>query len=508
MLKRVVKYVVAMLGSQAISVGNSLLLVPLFLKHWPAVVYGEWLALSSVAAYLSTLDFGMNSAVGNRMLTAHTRGDTDDYLRCQHSALTFYGCLALIATIASGICCWILPVSRLLGLHHISQRDAAITIWLLSVQVLVMMPCGFIGNVYRTLGDPARSQWINNARMLLGLAITIIALMRRASLPELALWQLVPVLVVTLYVVADLKARMPSFMPGTARADRRIMRQLLAPSLQFGIILIALAITQQGSVLIVSTALGGVAVAIFVTTRTLTNLVMQVFQTVNFATHPNITMQWARGDFERIRHTHRILIALSTSLCVAAAAALWFEGPEVMTRWTHGKLHVDPAFLHLMLLYTVLQAPWRSSSIVALATNNHRQLSVSYLASSVIGIAVAACLVRFFGLLAIPIGLIAGEAASCYHFVLRDSCTLVDEKYSHFATRLWLAFASICVIAIGAGWIGHSIARGPNLVRWSEVSIITFGAVLAAMWGIWMNGYDRTAVMRRIRHLRPLQSER
>jgi glycosyltransferase involved in cell wall biosynthesis len=47
-------------------------LVPLYLKYWPATRYGEWLALSSLASYLSTLDVGLNTARVNRLRLAET----------------------------------------------------------------------------------------------------------------------------------------------------------------------------------------------------------------------------------------------------------------------------------------------------------------------------------------------------------------------------------------------------------------------------------------------------
>ncbi|MGO8674193.1 MAG: lipopolysaccharide biosynthesis protein [Capsulimonadaceae bacterium] len=506
MLRRLTRYLVAIIGNQAISLANGLLLVPLFLRHWSAEVYGEWLALSSVALYFSTLDLGMNTAVGNRMMVAHARGDRDDYLRCQHSALMFYGSLAIAATIATGLASWALPVSKLLRLHSVSQHDAAMTIWLLGLQVLWMLPCGFVGNIYRTIGDPARTQWVTNSRYILMFCTTVTALAMHATMPELALAQLVPTVIVTCCVLVHIKLRSPHLFPSVRRAEKAVMRELLAPSLQFAVIMIAVAITQQGSVLVLSRGLGGVAVAVFVTTRTLTNLVMQVFMTVNMATQPNITIQFAQGNLERLRGIHRILVASSTSLCIATATALWFEGPEIVTRWTHGKLHLDPTFLHLMLLYTVLQAPWRGCSTIAIAINRHRHLSTSYIASSVIGVGVAAALLRHLGLIAVPIGLIVGEAVSCYHFVVQDACFLVKEKYAAFAARTWLAVASLCFIGIAAGGWGHAVARGPNILRWVEVGTITFIPVLAAMWIIWMNRDDRSKILTKVRGMFPART--
>ena len=79
-----------------VNLAGTVVLVPLFLAHWSVGVYGEWLVLSSLANYLSTLDLGMNSAAGNALLASHVRGDSEEFMRCQRSALAFYLTLAAL----------------------------------------------------------------------------------------------------------------------------------------------------------------------------------------------------------------------------------------------------------------------------------------------------------------------------------------------------------------------------------------------------------------------------
>ena len=97
--RRLFQHLVSLLSAQVFNLVGLLLLVRLFVSKWEPALYGEWLVLSSVATYLGTLDLGMNSAVTNRMLAAHTREDREEYTRCQHSATAFYVCLALGASL-------------------------------------------------------------------------------------------------------------------------------------------------------------------------------------------------------------------------------------------------------------------------------------------------------------------------------------------------------------------------------------------------------------------------
>ena len=109
------------------------------------------------------------------------------------------------------------------------------------------------------------------------------------------------------------------------------IRELMNPSVSFGLIMISVALTAQAPVLLVSRFMGGFAVALLVTSRTLANVIRQVVGALNSALWPELTRLDATGDAASLRFCHRLLATGSTALCAAFAAALWFEGAEVIS---------------------------------------------------------------------------------------------------------------------------------------------------------------------------------
>ena len=75
MLKRLIQGIGANFLGQVINVASRVLLVPLFLTAWGAQVYGEWLILSSVVAYLSLTDLGGQLYIVNRLTQAYAQKD-------------------------------------------------------------------------------------------------------------------------------------------------------------------------------------------------------------------------------------------------------------------------------------------------------------------------------------------------------------------------------------------------------------------------------------------------
>jgi O-antigen/teichoic acid export membrane protein len=489
--RRVKASVVALFSGQLISAAGTLAVVPIFLAHWSPVRYGEWLTLSSLIAYLSALDLGMNLAGSNRLAQEYARGDMDGFNRYLDSAMAFYLAIAAAGTLILGIVVCSVPIGRLLGLRAAGPREAAIVAFLIGVQVLWSMPASLAVGVFRTMGDFARTQWFRNTIDVAVLVLTALLLQLGAGMIELATAQLCCLAIVTVVAIGDLHKRYPALVPGMKKASISAIRELVRPSLHFGLIILGTLIAVQGPVLLVSASLGGAAVALFASTRTLANMGRQLVSMVSLALWPQVTALEAQQQLLRVRQLHRLWVIGSTAACVSVAAALWFEGADVIRVWTRGRLHPDTTLLRLLLLQIILQVPWQASSVITGASNRHDKLSYAYLFSSLVGISVAAVLIRRMGTSAIPVAWIVGEGLVCYYFVIRDTCRKIGEPYWGFAVRQWTYLSLALAVALLVAWWIHGVAAGPSVLRWAEVGMATVVASVATLWTVGFTRDER-----------------
>jgi O-antigen/teichoic acid export membrane protein len=297
--------------------------------------------------------------------------------------------------------------------------------------------------------------------------------------------------IATVLVLADLKRHHPSVMPGFAGAELPLIRELVRPSASFALLMLSEAIRLQAVVLLVSRNLGGAAVAVFVSSRTLCNLVRQITGTMRNAVWPHVTAIEAQGHYASIRQFHRVWVVGSTGLSLMIAAALWFEGSNVIEVWTRGRLTPDTALLRLLLVQVVLQAPWLASGLITLASSRHGRQSQAYFWSSVIAVGLTTALIPYQGLLAVPIGSIVGEGLVCYHFVTHNTCMVIGEPYWRFAVQQWAFVASASGLALLFAWAAHKSAIGPPPVRWAEVGLAAAAVTCLAAWFIGFRKGDR-----------------
>ena len=85
-------------------------------------------------------------------------------------------------------------------------------------------------------------------------------------------------------------------------------------------------------------------------------------------------------------------------------------------------------------------------------------------------------------LVAVPLGLLAGEALACYHFVIADACTLTSTPYCKFATRVWFTVAFVTTLTLTMSAIAH---RLPIVFVPLRVAVAGTVSVITATVGVW-----------------------
>jgi len=499
-LGRIVAMLSALASGQFLVRLGGLVLVPLFLHRWSPAQYGEWLALSAVAGYITLVDPAIHLAAVNVLTQCHARGDVAGFRRVQRAALGAYVGLAATGSAVMVVAAACLPITAWLRLG-VSASDAALVISLLGAYVLWAMPARLVSGTYQALGSGARSQWVTNVQQTVSIVAVATVLLGGGGMVALATLQLTILTVVTAAVVIDLHRREPAYAPRLALPRLREVRELVKPSAFFSMLSVANLVSQQGSILLVSGAVGSAAVALFSVSRTLAMIPRQAIDALSWACWPEVARVDATRGAAGVRLLHKTLVAAAIAIPVAFAAGLWCEGPELIALWTRGRLIGDEALLRALLALAVLEAPWLASGLFTMAVNRHQAFATAYLAASVVGVALGWSLLGRLGVLALPIGLMAGQALCGYHFAVRATCRMLGELYAAFALRLWgslgLLAAAGVLIAVGS----HGVAL-PSPLRALMAATATAALAAPVIWWGWLTASDRARLMMRARFAR------
>jgi O-antigen/teichoic acid export membrane protein len=475
--------------SYGLSIASNLLLLPLYLRFWSVGIYGEWMALYSAVNYLANLDFGLTFAAINTATIAYARGDMRTFKRVQGTTWVISLLIAAIGILAVvTLSLAYFHIDQWLRLRIMDQSDARIVFCFLAISFLITIPGRQLISVYIAIGEFPRYQWFYNAFALFSLAVTAVALAVGAPPKTLA------VVIVASGVLSFgisfwlLYRRDPRLIPRIRNADWETARSLAAPTGQVGLAFLATALTLQGPVIVISRALGGPAVALFTTTRTIANVIHGTVMLLRAPLRPELAAASADPSKESLRRLFRIAVSLETVASISFAAVLWSVGGWLITVWSHHRITPDLRLLQWMLALVVLEAFLQVLASAGWATNKIQGVSIGQMVTAITSVGLAVVLVARFGPSAIPMAGVALMVIVMAPLAVRNACKETSLSVGFVLMRMLLPFGLIIGFAAVFPFSVSPILS-PLVIFTSAVLITGF---------IFLTASDRRAIRNRI----------
>ena len=336
-LGRVVKVTAALLTSNVVNLVTRLLLPPLFLYRYGATLYGEWLALSGAVAYLSTLNFGIQTYITQDLVIRYQQKDMVSYHLRQSTALRLLlgilGGAALVALLV-----FALPVKSLLRLT-VSQSMAVWTLYFLALQVLLTVLFGYFTGIYTVLSRAHTGVlWVNGQRLCMVLLVSLGA-WRRWSFPVLAACQLGIYAVGVMLILLHIRRIAPEIFPQLSSWDGSAARSMLQPSGYFGLISLSTFLSFEVPIVLLQRETGPVIVVAFTVMRTIFSMSRQILISPTQALSQEIIRLFANREWvdlarvyaysERILFTFIPVVNLGILLISPVLLVVWLHKPSL-----------------------------------------------------------------------------------------------------------------------------------------------------------------------------------
>ncbi|MCK9187955.1 hypothetical protein [Acidithiobacillus sp.] len=398
-IKRILHGLGANAYGQVVIVIIQLASVPILLHYWGVTLYGEWMILFAVPAYLSMTDLGFSLSAANDMTARMARGDTAGTLVVFQSLSALVYSVALAGLAISALLIATLPIQDWLHFTELPISDVRWVLWLLAAEVLIKLADGVNHAGFRANGEYPLHVGIYYTALLVQQSGVWLAAAFGHGLLVAAAWFFAVRVLVTPSVAVLLFHRHRSLKPGFAHARLTELRALAQPALANVAMPLAQALNIQGMVLVVGTALGPAAVVTFSVLRTLTRLALQMVLSVSHAVEPELARAWGAQDMSLLRGLYAHSLRAGFWLALIVAMALHFMGGWIVLLWTHGKVRIDTQLFDWLLLSAVASVFWYNGLNLLKAANRHLRPAVWYVISSLLAVMVAMLLLRTTGIL-------------------------------------------------------------------------------------------------------------
>jgi O-antigen/teichoic acid export membrane protein len=388
----------AFFTGQGISVITQLIVPPIFLHRYRngIEVYGEWIALSAAVTYLGTINFGIQTYANNEATIHYKRGEAESCKTIQSSALSLILILILILAPVFGIFV-MLPIAHWLHLRHVTQAQAAWTLYLLVLQILVNMIFSLLANSFMVLGKAHKgANWSNFLRLATTASLAIFA-WEHASFPVLALTQLVLNVIFTVFVMMDIRTTAPILFPSLRYCQRDVMRSIIMPSAHFGLLAGASFLTWQAPLLLMQKLLGPTSVAVFALIRTVYTMSRQLLSVLSLSIGQEITHLVGSNKWEQLYRLYDLSERLVLWCVPVVSVGTLLASPFLFTVWLHNRLLYQPGLCILMGLTSAAMGIKEHKYQFQSASNQHTELSKVTVVGYGSMILISIFTMRFFG---------------------------------------------------------------------------------------------------------------
>ncbi len=406
------------------------------LRVWGPHLYGEWLLLSTIPAYLLLSDLGFGNVAGSDMTMRVNAGDRSGAIETFQSTTVLVLGISLLLGLLLCLGIFALPLHSMLHLTSMSQREMKIALLILCMNCLVILQWGVIISAFRCAGEYARGMlFVNLIRILEGGSFLAL-LVAHARPAQLALLMLIISVLGTTFLVIAQRRLIPWLPYGISQVSSARMRELARPAFAFMAFPAGSALSLQGTTIVVGLVLGPLGVAVFNPMRTLSRAVFQLTDAIKNSVWPELSAAYGQSNWVLARRLHRTSCQFSMLLALLASITLALFGPRLFELWTRGRVTMDVPTFYILLAAVLANSGWNASSAVPLAANRHQRLAATYLACTSASLILCWLLTAKLGLRGSAVALLACDTVMSF-YVVRMSNRLVSDSTRAFASSMF-----------------------------------------------------------------------
>ncbi|MDR2917482.1 MAG: polysaccharide biosynthesis C-terminal domain-containing protein [Tannerella sp.] len=354
------KNVIGSLGVRIISIGTSLLLVPLTIGYISSELYGVWLTLSSIIGWIGIFDVGFTNGLKNKLAAAISSNDLKSGKI--YVSTTYFFTLLLFIPVGA-VLFFIIPAinwSAILNVSSQLNEQLIDVIRIVLVFFIVQMVLKTITTVIIADQKNALSSLIDNLGQVLSLLLIFI--LTKCTFPSLTYLALAlsasPVIVLLIVTFLFYKKKYKEISPGLDYVKMEFAKDIMTLGGKFFIIQIAVLVLYQTTNIIISRVAGPESVTVYNVAFKYFSISLMVFNIILSPIWAAFTDAYTQKDYGWMNSIYVKLLKLyAVSMFVLLLMLLL--SPFVYDLWLGNKVKVPFSLSVILAIYMALNV-WNS----------------------------------------------------------------------------------------------------------------------------------------------------
>lgn len=382
--RRIIKGIGANGFGQVVTLLIQLASVPIMIHAWGVELYGEWVTLSALPAYLVLSNIGLTSTAGNSLAMLAEKNEPQHMQEIYQSTWVMvnavsFGVLALLAAIILNF-----NLKSVFDFKLTSNSEFNFTLIVLLLNVAMSMQTGIFEIAFRAIKkNPFAIFFSALIRLFEWVTATIIVLRGESFLIVAIGMSVIRVLGNLCFWFVLQNSRSP-LKVGIRYASFKHIKQLLRPALASMCFPLGLSLSMQGMILLINNQIGSAAVTLFSVYRTFTRVPVQIGNSITQAVAPEISYLTGNNELTKAKRLIMKTLLNCVALGLLTTLAILFMGEYVIDLWVSKKIEHNENLLIVLAFagftHIILQPVW----VAQMAINKHIQFAFLFLIISLL----------------------------------------------------------------------------------------------------------------------------
>lgn len=388
---------------------TQILTVPILLHNWGVNLYGEWIILSALSAYILLSNFGITDAFSNEMTILCGKEKYDQASKIFKNSWLTISISSVLISIILIIFITIFSPKSILNIKLLSHKDTLIIIALLIAYILSSIQLSIITSVFKAVREYSFSVFLLNIIRVLEFTLGAILVYSGYGPIAFVLSNLAIRIIGLFFVIRYLKNKHSWINFSISNFDIFSLRAIFKPSVASGGFAFGNLLINQGMILLIGSFLGSTSVVVFNTIRTYSRMLLKVSAISINSYSPEMSFFYGKNKISLLRFLNRKLIKASFLTSTTIILLSYFIGEEILKVWTNDKFFIDHDLYLLILSETFIYSVWYVGSVPITAANRHFNIVLWYVFAGILSLIIAYLLFPLAGSIAAPIALILSD---------------------------------------------------------------------------------------------------
>ncbi|MCA0230612.1 MAG: hypothetical protein LCH91_09135 [Bacteroidetes bacterium] len=353
--------------NNSVNILSQILLIPIFINTWGKSSYGEWLLISTIPAYLSVSDLGINVTTTTKICSYVAIKDYKKAIELYKSASYFFLLLSITFIIIYLILVYSVNICKIIGIKHSTNFEVESSLFVLIINTFISHFIGISLGIYRSEGRYDKYQSVMTGIFLLEGIFTLLCILLKGSIISISLCYFFIRVSVFILVIINLKRSYSWFDIGFSSIKNIL--PLIPASIYYTAYTTGYSIIIQGTSFWVGKNMGPSNLVTFNTIRTLTTSIRSFSGIFYGIFLPEYTVLISQKEFRKAKKVFYNTLTFTIIFSFSLSLLYFLLGDWFLNLWTHGRIKAVHPFFLLMLMNVLINTLSNCASNVLNATN-------------------------------------------------------------------------------------------------------------------------------------------